>query len=277
MATIRTFFWHERVKPRGKLWWDRKVRGKAWDDFLHGNAGDILTREVLARTYPGTTPINVKQGPRILCVGSLAHQVKAGDVLSGIGCRTDQLPAPNSSNHYIHGLRGPISYDIFKSAGYDVSQVKFLADPGLLIGGMVPDRAPKKGHVVFVPHYRERKIIRKRVPPGIHIIDIDNIPLRIAHQIQRAECVYSSSLHGIVFSHALKRPCVLVRPATQEPMLKFEDYFLSVGINPPIPLDSIADAKFARAPTSPAALTVDIAEIVFPSEAQLRSRGVILE
>jgi hypothetical protein len=175
----------------------------------------------------------------------------------------------------VRALRGPISYDIFKAAGYDMSGVRFLADPGILIGAMVPDRPPSKGRVVFVPHYRERKSIRRKVPRGIIVIDIDAPPLRLAQQLQRAECVYASSLHGIIFAHALGRPCVFVRPATDEPLLKFEDYFLSVGINPPKPLESIADAKLSVAPVSPAVLSIDPRKIVFPSVAELTAHGII--
>jgi pyruvyltransferase len=275
MSTIRTFFWHDRVKSRSKLYWDRHCRGKPWNDFLHGNAGDVFTRDVLSHFYPDARPVNLPEGPRILCVGSIAHKVKPGDVLCGIGCKTAVLPAVSPQSIYIHALRGPISHDIFKAAGYDVSGVRFLADPGLLISEMVPEQGATKGNVIFIPHYRERELISRKVPSGMRIVDIDNPPLFVAGEIQRAECVYSSSLHGIIFAHALKRPCVFVRPATEESSLKFEDYFLSVGINPPTPLDSIADAKPGGGPISPARLSIDVRQIEFPSAAQLTACGVI--
>jgi hypothetical protein len=275
MSTIRTYFWHDRVKSRWKLYWDRHFRGRAWTDFLHGNSGDIFARDVLARFYPGATPLNTSEGPRILCIGSIGHKIATGDLICGIGCKSSDLPRMRQDAVTIHALRGPISYDIFKSSGYDVSGVRFLADPGLLIGAMVPDHPPTKGRVVFVPHYRERQSIRGKVPSGFIVIDIDAPPLQLARQLQQAECVYASSLHGIIFAHALGRPCVFVRPATDEPLLKFDDYFLSVGINPPKPLESIADAKLSTAPVSPAVLSIDPREIVFPSAAQLEAHGII--
>ena len=275
MSTIRTYFWHNRIKTRWKLYRDRYFSAKPWTDFVYGNSGDIFTRDALTYFYPDTTPVNVNEGPRILCVGSIVHKMLPGDVLCGVGCKSAKLPAVHTKEVYIHALRGPISYELFKTAGYDVSQVRFLADPGLLIAKMVPDRAPSSGRVIFIPHYRERKLIRKKVPRGIHILDIDNSPLRIARQIQRAECVYSSSLHGIIFAHAIGRPCVFVRPATEEPLLKFEDYYLSVGLMPPKPLDSIADAKLTTAPTSPAILSLDPNQITFPDTNWLKERGII--
>jgi hypothetical protein len=275
MSTIRTYFWHARVRSRWKFYWNRHIRRRALNDFLHGNAGDIFARDLLGHFYPGMTPLNTAEGPRILCIGSIGHRISSGDVVCGIGCKSSDLPRVHADAVSIHALRGPISYDIFKAAGYDVSGVRFLADPGLFIGRMVPDRAPLKGRVVFVPHYRERDAIRGKVPKGVTVIDIDAPPLQLARQLQQAECVYASSLHGIIFAHALGRPCVFVRPATEEPMLKFEDYFLSVGINPPKPLDSISDAKLASSPVSPASLSIDPHQIVFPSLADLQARGII--
>jgi hypothetical protein len=276
MSTIRTFFWHDRIKKRWKLYWDRCYRRQAWNDFVYGNSGDIFTLDVIAHFYPGMVPANASQGPRILCVGSIAHKVTAGDVLSGIGCKTAQLPLIDPALVHVHALRGPISYDIFKAAGYDVSKVKFLADPGLLIGQMVSEHRPTPGRVIFIPHYRERQTILKKVPKGMRVVDIDNPPLKIAFEIQSAECIYSSSLHGIIFAHALGRPAVFVRPETPEPMLKYDDYFLSVGIHPLKPLDSIADANVAKTPTSPPTLSISVREITFPSAPQLQAYGVII-
>jgi hypothetical protein len=275
MRTIRTFFWHHRVKSRWRVFRDRYYYRRPWNDFSIGNSGDIFTRDILRNFYSGVQPVNASQGPRILCVGSIAHETQSGDVLCGIGCKTRNLPEVDSARIHIHGLRGPISYQIFKAAGYDVSKVRFLADPGLLIGGMVSSRSPVKGRVVFIPHYRERKEVRSIAPKSLRLIDIDASPLRLARQIQKAECVYSSSLHGIIFAHALGRPCVFVRPMTEEPLLKYEDYFLSVGLNPPSPLDSIADANFATSPNSPPTLSVSPEEIVLPSETDLKQRGIL--
>jgi pyruvyltransferase len=275
MSTIQTFFWHDRVRRPFKVYWDRYLHDKPWNDFVFGNAGDIFTRNVLTHFYPGTKPLNTSAGPRILCVGSISHKLQAGDILSGIGCASTEVPTVSADKIHIHALRGPISFHIFKAAGYDVSQVRFLADPGLLIGRMVPRRSAIKGQVAFVPHYRERKEVRNKIPRSIRLIDVDSPPLRLAKQLQRAECVYSSSLHGIIFAHSLGRPCVFVRPQTKEPLLKYEDYFLSVGLSPPTPLDSIADADFASAPTSPPALSVDLTRIVFPDEEELKSRGIL--
>lgn len=275
MSIIRTYYWHDRVRSKLRLLIDRKIRNRPWTDFAHGNAGDVFAKDLLARAYPALTPKNTSTGSRILCVGSIGHRVNSGDVLCGVGCKTTDLASPDHASVYVHALRGPISLEAFRKAGFDTSTVKFLADPGLLIGCMVPERPAKTGKVIFIPHYRERKEVMARIPAGIDFVDIDAPPLAVAAAIQEAECVFASSLHGVIFSHALGRPCVLVRPATVEPILKYKDYYASVGLDLPTPLASIEEADLATAPVSPARLGIDINDIVFPDEELLKERGII--
>ncbi|MEM9972788.1 MAG: polysaccharide pyruvyl transferase family protein [Pseudomonadota bacterium] len=257
------------------MFWDRRIRKRPWNDFRYGNAGDVFVREVVSRGYPEATPVNQITAPRLLCIGSIAHKMAAGDVLSGIGARSQELLVIDPDQIHVYALRCPITFDIFKRHGYDGSQVRFLADPGLLIGKMYPKVAARHGRVAFIPHYRERKEVRASIPPGITYIDIDAPLHRLARQIQEAECVYGSSLHGIIFAQALGRPTVFVRPATEEPLQKFEDYYLSVGQTPPVPIDSIANADLRTAPTSPPELAIDIDDIVLPEASFLQARGIL--
>ncbi|MBK5940359.1 polysaccharide pyruvyl transferase family protein [Halochromatium roseum] len=274
-AMIKTFYWHERIKSRPRLVLDRVIRKRPWNDFRYGNAGDIFAINILNTFYPGLPVTNLTNAPRILCVGSIGHNLQPGDVACGIGCRTSELPKVQKESAYIHALRGPISLDIFRKAGYDVSTVKFLADPGLLIAKYSSERSSIAGRVIFIPHYRERDRFARNLPKGIRYVDIDNPPHLLAKAIMKAECVYSSSLHGIIFAHALGRPCVFVKPSTKEPLLKFEDYYLSMGLCFPRPLDSIFDADYLAAPTSPVELSVKSSEIVFPPFSFLANRGII--
>src|SRR5690606_38420197 len=127
------------------------------------------------------------------------------------------IPGPLEAPCTVVGVRGPITYDAFKATGHDVSGVRFLKDPGLLIRFLAgPEPAvPQAGRVIFIPHYRERHLY-KSLPKGITLVDIDAEPLELARTIREANLVYASSLHGIIFAHALERPCVWVKPQTEE-------------------------------------------------------------
>jgi hypothetical protein len=274
---VRVFFWHDRVRNRWELKFDRYIRRneKTWRDFGVGNAGDIFARNLVSHNYNGAKALNTNNGPRLLCVGSIAHKLAAGDVLCGIGCKDTPMPEVDPQSVLIHGVRGPITAEALHKAGFDVSTIQWHGDPGLQIAKMLKPISAKRGRVIFIPHYRERGILRDKIPAWMHMVDIDNDPLAVGREIMRAELVYSSSLHGIVFAHALGRPVVMVEPATKEPLLKFEDYFLGVGLNKPSYLKSIEEADKRVKPDSPASLSVSPSDIVFPTAELLKSRGIM--
>lgn len=275
---IKTFYWHDRVLSHFQYFRRRIFEGQSHLYFRVGNAGDIFTREILRYRY-GLKSCNVRvEGGRILCVGSIAHCIMPGDVLCGVGFKGGELPSFDEAPCVIYGVRGPITYDAFKKAGHDMSQLRFMRDPGLMLRFLVDGgvSTPRKNKVIFIPHYRERNLY-DRLPRGISFVDIDSEPLKLAKMISAAELVYSSSLHGIIFAHALNRPCVFVRPQTDEPLLKFEDYFMSVGIKYEKPLDSIYEFDYLTSPNSPPDLNYGLEEFYFPSADYLTDNGIIVK
>jgi hypothetical protein len=255
----------------------RLIKGEDayWKDFSVGNAGDIFAQNLVELFYGGAKAENSDTGPRLLCVGSIAHKAVEGDVICGVGFKEGQNPVADPDKVLVHGVRGPMTEGLLKARGFDTSKIKFYGDPGLTISKMVTPVAAKTAKVIFIPHYRERGRVQSLVPQGIEVVDIDSDPLVLAKQIMEAELVYASSLHGIIFAHALGRPAVPVKPATVEPLSKYEDYYLGVGLQTPKFLDSIADADFLGAPVSPSSLTVKADDIIFPSFEDLQQRGII--
>lgn len=273
---IRAFYWHRRVRPRWFLRLKNRLRPKQSRDFAVGNAGDIYARELLQARYE--LPIrNVRSGGRrILCVGSIGHLVEAGDVVCGIGVKTREIAPASAPSRPVVGLRGPITYEVFAEAGYDVSSVRFLMDPGLLVGRIYPlDHVEADDRTIFIPHYRERWQYRNGLPPGVEMIDIDASARDVARAVAGASLVYASSLHGIIFAHALGRPCVYVRPQTSEGSLKYEDYYASVGLPYRAPARDIYDALRQPKPDSPADLSIDLDDARFPDLNELEAWGIV--
>jgi hypothetical protein len=108
-------------------------------------------------------------------------------------------------------------------------------------------------------------------------VDIDQHPLQVAKSILGAKLVYASSLHGIIFAHALNKPCVFVHPQTKEPLLKYEDYFLSVNLPFKKPLDSIDDCNFLKDSDTPPDIAYSEKSFGFPTKDFLVSRNVMTE
>nr|WP_221188528.1 polysaccharide pyruvyl transferase family protein [Halomonas cerina] len=172
------------------------------------------------------------------------------------------------------GLRGPITYDEFKGKGYDMS-VRCLLDPGLLVRFMFSDdtRHPDPGAVAFIPHYRERNNYRS-LPRKVRMIDIDNLPQNVCRKILEVEHVFSSSLHGIVFAHALGRPATLVAPKN-ESLVKYKDYYASVGLNFPLPISDFGCCNMRGLKTSPENVVYSEKDFAFPDIEMLIDKGVV--
>jgi len=275
---MRTYYWNDRVIGKASYFF-RKIISRNYDRyFVVGNAGDIFGRDIISQIY-GEQSVNVpNEGRRLLVIGSIGHKILPGDVVCGIGSKTPELAFSRANaDVLVYGLRGPMSYEAFRRAGYDVSQVKFLFDPGLLIRRFVDtNRLPDSGKIGFIPHYRERGFYWEKTPKGIHLINIDNFPSAVAEEILSCEMVYSSSLHGIIFCHSLGRPCVFVSPRTNEPLFKYNDYFASVGLPMPVPLLDLTAGRTAARPISPADIRFDERDIQFPSAEILMARGVMV-
>ena len=271
---IRTYYWYSRIYKRYQLI-IKRLQGKSTSNcFLNGNAGDIITKDIISKRY-GCDSSNIhNSGNRLLVTGSIAHNIMDGDVICGVGTKGKNIPK-YKRNLKIIGVRGPITSEVFKSAGYDVSHIKFNLDPGLLIRffGILDVDVEPRGKI-FIPHYRERNYYRNKLPSNIRFVDIDNTPKRLAMEIKKSEIVYSSSLHGLIFSHALERPCVFVKPLTDEPILKFQDYYASVNIPFPNPLCSIPKSLTPTASLSPADFNYSKSDFTFPDIKELISRGI---
>lgn len=272
---LRTFFWHDRVISQFEMNLRKKLNFSPSRYFQNGNSGDIFSKEVLKETY-NIGCRNIKSsGNRFLCIGSIATEVKDGDVISGIGFKGDGRNIPFRKNCKIYGVRGPITYAEFKKSGYDMKEVSFQLDPGLLIRFMKKDIKYTREQVSFIPHYRERFLKKNKTPKSMKFVDIDNEASVLVEEILKSKIVYTSSLHGIIFCHALNVPCIFVKPKTEEPLLKFQDYFASIDIKYPKPLSDISEYDFKKDSDTPVGISYDLSDFKFPSLDDLIKKGVV--
>lgn len=270
---IRTYYWKPSIdqpKRKSALSFFKKK-----NKFLIGNAGDIFNEDLIKWAYPGTDLINQDSyGPRALFVGSTAHKALQGDLISGIGCKYSNLPKKNY-DVYIRGVRGPLTLNAFEDAGHDISSVNFLGDPGLLIGEIYPDLfniQERAGKILFIPHYRMRFTYHSN--KRYEVKDIDDSPYNISKSIRSAEYIITSSLHGLIWAHALGRPVSLVKPDSTEPLFKFHDYLLSVEKNLKFH-DSPEDALKLKLSASPTSVEKVIKNIKIPDIDELKAREII--
>lgn len=268
---IRAFYWDSPDKVT-----DRRASflPKKRTSWRAGNVGDIFNRDLITHLY-GEQAINVQnEGHKFLLVGSVVHAARDGDIIAGAGTKGALQPDGTGRDIRVIGVRGPKTADVLKSSGYDVSKLKFMLDPGMLIADIYPEvRAivPEAGSVAFIPHYRERP--RYRSTKKYDVLDVDATPREFILHLAKYETIYSSSLHGVIFAHAIGRPAVLVAPKTSEAEIKYRDYFASVGLKWEAP-KSIEDSLRFVDPSLPENVRDLVATAEFPSVEELRERGI---
>ncbi|MEP5934127.1 MAG: polysaccharide pyruvyl transferase family protein, partial [Winogradskyella arenosi] len=176
----------------------------------------------------------------------------------------------------VYGVRGPLTKSLFEKYGADLSNLKFEFDPGLLIRDVynIDVKKSKERQVLFIPHFRDLWIY-KDYPKGVKVISIVNKPETIIKEILKSSVVYASSLHGIIFSHALNKPCVFVAPQSEEPLFKYRDYFLSIGMEMPEPIKNIHSLNFNKDVQTNLSKVFSSSDFYFPTKEELDSSDII--
>jgi len=253
-------------------WWD--CRGKLLDRFRKetfevGNFGDIASKEIV-ELISGKVVIP-RQGvhPALLAIGSVAHTARDGDIIWGSGVKSFAAGMPHTPQTIsIVSVRGPLTYEYFRSRGYDVSGIKDMFDPGSLAGYfykhlLTCDEAVKNDDPLpitsrpnyrIIPHFSDYyPMLRKNLRHAHAFVSVDCAPIELVKQLRGAEVVYSSSLHGIIFAESLGIPACWIRPMVSESPFKYSDYYLGTSRTAHMrPFDSIEEAFRHEAPPLPA-------------------------
>lgn len=165
--------------------------------------------------------------------GSIFRKIKKDDVAivwgSGSLSRKVNVARPRKS----HAVRGPLSQEILDRLGYEVPDC--IGDPGLCLPKFYMPKIEKQFRLGIIPHLVDLEFWRsKKLPEYTTVISLNNNIEPVVNQVLSCEVTISSSLHGLIVSHAYGVPSVWMRPATGRLVgddTKFIDYFLSVGLD----------------------------------------------
>ena len=240
------------------LWWD--CQGKKFDGsignrtFKTGNFGDIASRDVAEALLKRSTRIADGTRRRLISIGSVIHNAKNGDIVWGSGMKgTKMLLNKSVKELSVHAVRGPLTFDMVRRHGIDISKINHLFDPGCLLPHLFPEhiaraRAAKTGtSFKIIPHYRDDMILRRQhYRLNRHFVSVDCTPLQMIDAIMGAERVISSSLHGIIFAESLGIPACWLAPVGGEDDLKYYDYYFGTGRFAVKRFDTVEDALRAE-------------------------------
>lgn len=113
-----------------------------------------------------------------------------------------------------------------------------IGDPALLLPLIYTPAKKGLKKISIIPHFQHYKRLKEALPGDFEIINLTDDIEKIIDQIANSDLTLSTSLHGIIVSHAYGIPSVWVDfPELEIHRLhggdfKFNDYFSSVGITP---------------------------------------------
>lgn len=188
-----------------------------------------------------------KKSRILFAVGSIIGLAKENCVIWGSGITfANDFIMPSVD---IRAVRGPLTLKRAASCGYNTDQIK-MGDPGLLLPLVYPVQKKKSYKLGVIAHnndYSSVKRLLKGKEKDILLISLktkSQTVESITEMICSCERIFSTSLHGLIVSHAYGIPALRVASENiPGDGSKFSDYFLSVGIEPsePVPLSELLE------------------------------------
>ena len=171
-----------------------------------------------------------------LGAGSIIHHANKKSIIWGSGIISWNIDLKPADYRLV---RGPETYRKIKEAGIDCPAM--YGDPALLLPKFFRPKVEKQFKLGIIPHYNDYMMVNNMYQNTADVKVIDLMTLDIEETTQEIlECEYcvSSSLHGIIVSHAYGIPAVWVKFSDNVfgDDIKYRDYFRSVQIPEYLPL-----------------------------------------
>jgi pyruvyltransferase len=214
----------ERKERKSLFWWQPRDGSVNVGDHL----SKVLVNEILS--LRDTSLIDKRAGtPRLVCIGSVLHFAKTGEVVWGSGIN-GKIPA--SAHRFtdldVRAVRGPKTRGFLMERGIEVPEV--YGDPALLLPRffdkaflMPSERKP----FAVVPHFNESL---DKYAGYEHLLISPRVkPAEFVRGLLGAELIVSSSLHGLILAEAYGIPAVYLDWGNGEDRFKYDDYYAGTG------------------------------------------------
>ena len=166
------------------------------------NFGDMITPYIFKK-ITNKKPIytnNSKKKYILFGAGSILNNSKNNSIIWGTGSMYED--SKFSKPHKIYSVRGKLTRDLCLKLGYDCPEI--FGDIGLLLPKFYRPKISKKFKIGIIPHYIDFEICNKLFNNShdIIVIDLTNNIENVIDLILSCDYTISSSLHGIIASHA---------------------------------------------------------------------------
>lgn len=171
-----------------------------------------------------------------LAIGSILHHATGDSIIWGSGIIDIKHDVAKAD---FRAVRGPRTRDFLLNKGYKCSNV--YGDPALILPEYYHPVVEKRFKLGVIPHYHDYELANRIFGQieDVNIIDLMTMDVEeVTRQILSCERCISSSLHGLIVSHAYFIPAVWIEFSSKlfGDGIKFQDYFESIGIDPYEPM-----------------------------------------
>lgn len=226
-GNIRLFWWSE-IQLAGK-------KKENYGDLV----GNYLVEKISGRktvwTHPKKRSFLDAFKTVYFTAGSILTQVNGKCVVWGSGIISKEYKIKKA---VFLAVRGPQTRKHLLSQGYDVPEV--YGDPALLLPKFYNPKKQLKYDLGIIPHYADYELVLKMYANQENVLIIDlmtNDVESVTDQILQCRRILSSSLHGVIVSHAYHIPAIWIKFSENVfgDGIKYQDYFESVGIENYVP------------------------------------------
>ena len=147
----------------------------------------------------------------------------------GAGFHFDEEFNTFKNRNLFYAVRGKLT---LKKLNFSSNIV--LGDPGLLLSKYFKPITKKQYDICIISHYQDYEYFNQKYRGKYFIINMatNNIE-KLANSIYKCKFIFSSSLHGIIFSHSLGIPAIHLeyKELVSKKNFKFKDYYSVVNIS----------------------------------------------
>lgn len=223
------------MEKRIPLFWWSEIR---FISKKKENYGDLLSKYLVERiscrevnwVHPKKQPWYKLNKNNFVAIGSIIHHVTKNSIVWGSGIIDRTQPVERAD---FRAVRGPQTRKFLKELNYECPEI--YGDPAILLPLYYKPDVKKKYKLGIIAHYNDFTAVSNwyKEDKDISVIDLMTMDVEdVTRQILECEATISSSLHGIIVSHAYQIPSVWVKFSNNifGDGIKYRDYLESVEI-----------------------------------------------
>lgn len=187
--------------------------------FIVWNLFKLRWKELTSILFPFES--NIIAVGSVLSFGNRKSQIWGSGFMNG----TDEF-----NGGKVLALRGIYSNEKLIKMGYKGTSI--FGDPAILISLLIEPSRTKHYKIGLIPHWTETEFFVSQYSDKCKIIDLrTNDIKKVIYDITACEYILSTSLHGIIVSHAYGIPALWIKKNDiNTDGIKFNDYFSSMNI-----------------------------------------------